>query len=109
MDDIDLIPPPTNQNAAEEFDYLRVLVRRHQQALAAQPKVHTDLVRAIHSEVDDAQAAETALTIFPEPSDPADLRTHHRALLLALERRTAYELLQKVLERKCGGRCTPPN
>jgi len=109
MDDIDRIPAPTNLNAADDFENLRVLVRRHQQAPAAQPKSHTDLVHEIRSRIEDAQAAELALTSYPTPSSPADLETHNRALLLALESRTAYDLLQQVLERICGSICAPPN
>jgi len=61
------------------------------------------------AEREDAQAAELALTSLPTPSSPADLETHNRALLLALESRTAYHLLQQVLERSCGAICVPPN
>jgi len=50
-----------------------------------------------------------ALRSFAVPTAPADLATHNNALLKALESRTAYELLRKLLERHCGPRCTPFN
>lgn len=103
-DEIDKIPPPTNPNAADEFENLRALVKRHV-ALGAQPRSHTDLVREIDVRISDAQDAEAALRSFAVPIASADLTTHNNALLKALESRTAYGLLRKLLDSHCGSRC----
>jgi hypothetical protein len=105
MDDIEKIPAPTNVDAADEFNHLRTLVQRHQQARAPRPDDHTELAREIDSQIEDAEAAETALTSFSQPESLADLELHNRALLKARESRVAYELLRKLLSGGCGASC----
>jgi hypothetical protein len=105
MHDIDKIPAPTNLDAANEFNHLRSLVQRHQQAHDPRPEAHAELAREIDSQIEDAEAAETALTSFPQPESPADLEVHNRALLKARESRVAYELLRKLLGIGCGASC----
>jgi hypothetical protein len=105
MDDIDKIPAPTNVHAADEFNHLRTLVQRHQQVRRPRPDDHAELAREIDSEIEDAQAAETALTSFSQPESPANLEVHNRALLKARESRVAYELLRKLLGTGCGASC----
>jgi len=107
-DEIDKIPSPTNSNAADEFENLRTLVKRHV-ALGAQPRGHVDLVHEIDVRISDAQDAESALRRFPLPTAPANMEAHNKALLRALESRTAYELLRKLLNDRCGARCAPIN
>lgn len=107
-DGIDKIPPPTKPNAADKFENLRTLVKRHV-ALGAQPRGHADLVQEIDVRISDAQDAEAALRGFPLPTAPANLEAHNKALLRALESRTAYELLRKLLNDRCGARCAPIN
>jgi hypothetical protein len=107
-DEIDKIPPPTNSNAADEFENLKTLVKRHV-ALGAQPRGHADLVHEIDVRISDAQNAEAALRSFPLPIGQADLTTHNNALLRALESRVAYELLRKLLNGQCGALCAPIN
>jgi hypothetical protein len=109
LEEIGNIPPPTNPNAADEFDNLRAVVEWHVAASGAQPGGHADLIREIDVRLKDAQDAEAALRGFAVPTVPADLATHNNALLKALESRTAYQLLRKLLERHCAPRCTPLN
>ena len=109
MDDLDTIPAPANSSAKAEFEHLRSHVSRHITAATAHPQQHARLVAEIVDQIEDAEAAETAIREFQVPTAVDDLELHNRALLKAVESRAAYGLLQKVLQKHCRGICTPIN
>jgi hypothetical protein len=107
--EMDKIPPPTDPNAADEFENLKTLVKRHVAAFTSQPRSHADLVREIDIRIRAAQDLETSVRQSPVPTTPAVESAHNNALLKALESRVAYQLLRKMLEGHCGPRCAPSN
>jgi hypothetical protein len=109
MDDLDTIPVPTNSGAKAEFEHLRSLVAIHITAATAHPQQHARLAAEIVDQIEDAEAAETAIREFQVPTAVDDLALHNRALRKAVESRAAYGLLQRVLQKHCRGMCTPIN
>jgi hypothetical protein len=106
-DEIDTIRAPTNWGAKVDFENQRRLVKRHFGEVHARFVRHSELMRDIGSRIADAGTFEAALKCVSAPMAPAHKTTYDLALLKAAESRTAFNLLQTLLQRTCGSTCMP--
>jgi hypothetical protein len=109
MDEIDRIRAPTNPGAKFEFENQRRLVKRHFGSVGSRFARHSELVRDLGSRIADAGTFEAALRWLPAPMVSAHQTIYDRALLKAVESRTAFDLLRTLLQRTCGCKCIPVN